>query len=154
MSILVILFKIHFSLLTKQDKLHFVVHVNVLNTHPTSQPLFHAFCKLVEDFDDVLRQDALVVNILCCLCVFKDRSGVTSSDVIQRERSLYIDLLDRYIKAKVRGREWKNVTCDSMWNQIHRKMAQVASIKSLFENLSLDALDPEQEIETHGIFNH
>jgi hypothetical protein len=41
-----------------------------------------------------------------------------------------------------------------MWNQIHRKMAQVASIKSLFENLSLDALDPEQEIETHGIFNH
>ena len=140
-----------FCALIKQNKLHFVVHVNVLNTHPTSQPLFYAFTKLVEEFDDCLRQDAIVVNIMSCLCVFKERSGVISRNIIRRERSLYIDLLDRYIKAKVRGREWINVSIDSVWNQVHRMMAQVSTLKSLFENLSLATLDPQQELVHHDI---
>ena len=105
----------------------------------TETTFYQSLRTLTYEFDDTLRRDEVVMTLLCMLCLFKDRSGIIYRDLIQEERMFFLELLDRYIKGKVASKEWITPT-HVLWDRIHRDMARVSSLKSLFENMSATLL--------------
>ena len=100
---------------------------------------YQSLHSLTHEFDDNLRKDDVAITLLSMLCLFKERSGVSSRQFIRSERSFFLELLDKYITAKTSSKEWLT-SYDSIWNCIHRDMARVSSLKSLFENMSIQLL--------------
>jgi hypothetical protein len=111
-----------------------------------AEPMYNSYLSLIEDFLTVLRKDPFVMTILCMLCLFKERSGVVSREEIRRERTLFTELLDKYIDCRIKSRDW-DVNKESIWNNIHRAMSHISSLKSLYENVALTAITAAHPLE-------
>ena len=122
----------------------FMVHMNVFKFSSTIQGLYEVYSSFQDSFSEFLRFDSLVINILCILCIFKERSGVSSSDVIEKERKLYFDLLDKYFQAKLSSGNWK-LDLSVIWNQIHYLLSQVSNIKVAYEKYHDELMRVESE---------
>ena len=108
--------------------------------------LYDSYMRFIGDFYDFIRWDPVIMSILSVLCLFKERVGISNRDAIQRERTLFMELLDKYIRAKVEV-HWTGCTVQGIWDHIHNKMVHVSSIKSLFENVALKALGASTPIQ-------
>lgn len=118
--------------------------IDVFRTEPlTSGPLFSSFRELVADFSDFLRKDPIVVNILSLLLLFKEDTYQSCLSVIQRERKLYLELLEKYISGKVKSGDWKDVTTESVLKHIQGKLSHIRRMRVLYENLSL--MEPQTQ---------
>jgi hypothetical protein len=117
---------------------HLLLGVQI-KTFEVDKPFYHGLRTLFLEADDILRKDEVVTTILCILCLFKDRVGVSCKTLIQQERSLYFKLLDNYIRAKTNSNDWIT-PYDVIWERIHRDLDRVASQRILFENLSVDVM--------------
>lgn len=122
----------HITLCTRMK----IFDSDVVSAEATFYQSLHS---LTYEFDDNLRKDDVAITLLSMLCLFKERSGVSSRQFIRNERSFFLQLLDKYITSKTNSMEWLT-SYDSVWNSIHRDMARVSSLKSLFENMSIQLL--------------
>ena len=108
----------------------------VFKTIGADDIILDKYRSLMSEFQDVLRKDEIVMTLLCMLVLFKERSGLSNRELVQRERTFFVSLLDKYIAAKIRSNDWI-IPYDVIWDFIHRDMARVSSVKSLIENLNL-----------------
>ena len=126
------------------NELLFLVHTNVVRLSSVIQDLVKVYDAFHHDFDDFIRKDAFVTNILCILCCFRERKGISCSEIIRRERELYFELLDKYFVAKLSSGDWQ-CNLDVIWNQIHHLMSQVLSVKVAYERYAHDQMKVEIE---------
>ena len=126
------------------SELLFMVHMNVFRFSSTIQGMYEVYSVFHDSFADFLRFDALVINILCILCIFTERSGISSSDIIEKERQLYFDLLAKYFQAKLSSGDWHS-DLGTIWNQIHYLLSQVSKIKRAFEEYHDEQMKVESE---------
>ena len=126
------------------SELLFMVHMNVFKFSSTIQGIYEVYSVFQDSFSDFLRCDSLVINILCILCIFTERSGVSSSDIIDKERQFYFDLLNKYFEAKLSSGNWKS-DLDVIWNQIHYLLSQVSNIKVAYEKFHDELMRVELE---------
>ena len=73
----------------------------------------------IQQFYPFLRQDFFVITILCVLFIFDERSGISSTDLFNRERTLFRHLLDKYITAMISSGKW-SVTKELVWDNIEQ----------------------------------
>ena len=126
------------------NELLFLVHTNVVRLSSVIQDLVKVYDAFHHDFDDFIRKDAFVTNILCILCCFRERKGISCSEIIRRERELYFELLDKYFVAKISSGDWQT-NLDVIWNQIHHLMSQVLNVKVAYERYAREQMNGEIE---------
>ena len=126
------------------NELLFLVHMNIVRVNSVTQDLNKEYTSFHHDFDDFIRQDAFVMNILSILCFFRERKGISCSEVIRKERELYFELLDKYFIAKLSSGDWQS-SLDVIWNQIHYLMSQVLKVKVAYEKYVQDQVKVETE---------
>ena len=68
-----------------------------------------------------LKEDYFVIILLCMLCVFQERPGLSCNQVIYRERNLYLNLFDKYIETMVKSGHYPE-TQETIWNNINSLM--------------------------------
>jgi hypothetical protein len=120
----------------------FCVTVDVFLNEPLkSEALYSSFRSLASDTMEYLRMDPIVISLLSILLLYKDDSYMSCRKVAQRERKLYVELLDKYIRGRVNSGDWKDVTPQIIWDHIHAKLDHIREIRTLYENLSL--LEPK-----------
>jgi hypothetical protein len=119
---------------------HLLVNVKfeIFEKVADDQNYFRLFYKIVTEFDNVLRKDEFVMTILCILTLLKERHGMSEVGIllVREERTLFLDLLDKYITGNIISGEWTS-KCDLIWNRIHTQMTKVSDLKTLFENVAL-----------------
>ena len=108
-----------------------------LASSPNLFPLYNAWQSFIQDFEDYLRLDQIVMSLLVMLCLFQDRPGLREKEVVTRERGIYLQILQKYVAAKITSGEWNTVSPSEVWSLIYRKLEEVGRMKPLFENLTL-----------------
>jgi len=88
------------------------------------------------DFYDFIRKDVLVMGLISILFVFHERQDISNKHLILQERHAFMDLLDKYIHAKVKSGDWTHPV-NVIWDHIHRRMNQLSNIKHVFENTTV-----------------
>ena len=105
---------------------------------------------LMNEFDDKLRKDEVFMTILVVLSLLKEKPGVSRLDTINKGRRDFLDLLDKYIKAKIKSGEW-TLSYNSMWNLIHRDIDRISNLRLLYENLKVNPAYYTQKSSTTSI---
>ena len=113
-----------------KNKLLFCLNKNRYSTVEFGNEMHEFNCSFLSNFATFLRKDFFVITILCILCILEDKPGLSCIDIFEKERSLYTELLDHYIRAKVASEAW-NLDRDSIWSHIHRMMKEVFKYSSI-----------------------
>ena len=113
-----------------KDKLLFCLNKNRYSTVQFGNEMHEFNCSFLSNFATFLRKDFFIITILCILCILEDKPGLSCIDIFEKERSLYTELLDHYIRAKVASEEW-NMDRDGIWSHIHRMMKDVFRYSSI-----------------------
>ena len=108
-----------------EGKLNFCIHANRFLTENTT-----GFGVTMFDFNrffvintyNFLRKDFFVITIVSILYSLQDWPGL-SFNQMQSERNHYFGLLDKYIKAKIKNKEWPGDR-DSIWSHIQWMLNQ------------------------------
>ena len=104
-----------------------------------------SYASYLENFYEFLRKDFFVISILSVLIVFQDKSGISCSEVFEKERRYYFEILDAYIKAKVISNEWP-LDRDMIWSNFHEIFTFVSRHASIFKHY---LADQDAEPESH-----
>jgi len=78
---------------------------------------------------NVLREDPVVITLLCIICFFQDRPGLTERDLIREERFFYVKLMDMYFMAKTSQGHWQSVSYQEVWDNIYQVIPLLSEIK-------------------------
>ena len=87
---------------------------------------------LLDKFLAFLRTDFFFISILSILCVLQDNSGLSCTDLLERERKYYCEILDAYIRAKVISNEWLS-DVDVIWRNIHEIFYELSKYPSILK---------------------
>ena len=131
-----------FILSALQGKLWFYIHKNRLKTEQYGTTMHEFYNSFLENFYDFLRKDFFVISIMCILCILEDKPGLSCTQLFRHERKIYMDILDRYIIAKVKSQAW-NVSRDSIWQHIDMMIREVSRFPSIYSEFLRD-----QELST------
>jgi hypothetical protein len=88
----------------------------------------------VDAFDDRLRQDYFLKNILIMTILFQKREGLTNGDVIERESRVYHKILESYVTALVRGGHCIE-SADEMLYNIHITRSRLSFMIPFYEKM-------------------
>ena len=106
-----------------------------------SQLISHPFDNMftfIDGFDDRLRKDYLLKNLLIMTVLFKKCDGLSSPDVIEKEGQLYLALLEEYIRALVSGGHCVESYEEILFN-VHITRSRLATSIPLYENITLQS---------------
>ena len=123
-----------FVFTTSEGKLLLGAHKNVLKTHflgGNSQHLDQFFNTLLKSFPVFLRKDYFVISTLSILCVLQEKPGLSCSDLFEKERRFYCELLDSYVRANVISNEWP-LSRESIWKHFHEILKKVSGYALLY----------------------
>ena len=107
--------------------------VNSIHSSSWSQEVLDLFQHLLHDDYDLIRRDEIVMTILCLVCLFKERPGVSCVDLLNNNSSLLFNLLDKYILAKVNSCEWISDS-SFIWELVAQYVKTISTQKSFLEN--------------------
>ena len=108
------------------DHLDITVRLDRQGTDEESKPLLLRF---FQEFNDCLRRDGVIVTILSLLSVFTAREGLSDAIAVQEERNKLLDLLSKYIDAKIQFKEWI-ASYDIFWCQVIEIIRVVSTIRT------------------------
>ena len=108
-----------------------------IKQYQNNQTFFESMNLLMNEFDDNMRKDDVFMSILVALSLLTERPGISRLDITNKGRRDFLDLLDKYIIAKIKSGEW-TLSYDSIWNLIHRDIERISNLKLLYENLTVN----------------
>ena len=82
----------------------------------------------LSQFFTFLREDYFVMNILCVLFIFGDWSGLSGTEVTERERKLFSEILGKYIDGMNAAGLWSTPR-KLIWSNVERVMKHVFHYK-------------------------
>jgi len=85
------------------------------------------FKNLFDNTLDILRFDPFVITLLIIIFFLRDKPGLTQSQEIHDERVKYFQLLDIYVKAKIKSGQWQGIS--------HQEIS--SNIYSIIHNLNI-----------------
>ena len=97
-----------------------------------SQKLNQFYTSFLEKFLVFLRTDFLFISILSIICVLQENSGLSCTDLLERERKYYCEILDAYIRAKVVSNKWLS-DVDVIWRNIHEIFFELSKYPRIFK---------------------
>jgi hypothetical protein len=88
---------------------------------------------LVNTMDDYPRRDEVLVAIMCALSLFTERPGISENTrlVVREQRSLFLELLKKYVYAKIESRHWI-CSFDDIWNKMLRDISRFQYLRQYF----------------------
>lgn len=113
----------------------FCVHLDNFKEDATAEPLYQLLSKVYSEFFNFLHKDVFLIHLLAVIVFFRTREGLSSPEIIERERLLFMEILEKYIEAKVRSGHWKTSVEDICYN-IHHLMKQVKTVNSVYTELA------------------
>ena len=142
------------SCLHLENHIQVMLHESMLKMNPVSRILDETYSQLLSAFYDIFREDAFVINVLCILSIFRERTGVSSSQIIRHERQAYFDLLEKYFIAKIDAGEW-NTNLNDCWQHIFNRISDVSNVKFHFETFwTAQAKVQQQEQYRQSAISH
>ena len=93
---------------------------------PSAKLMDDAYHRILSNFYEFLRMDALLICLICFIHFFQDTLGISSSKVVNDERKLLYELLEKYISAKCQ--EW-NMPYDDVWRNVQDVLIQADDFK-------------------------
>ena len=101
------------------------------------KPLQQTHKSFLDLFFGFLRKDLFVICILSVLLILEDKPGLSCAQRFKNERTIYYELLDRYINAKVISNEWP-LDRDAIWFHIHKVLRGIPMGASIFTQFLKD----------------
>ena len=124
-----------------------LINASVFESGSCDSGLKEIFDILHHNNYDFLREDEIVIAILCLKSLFSDRPGVSCGNHLQEQSSLLLALLDKYVQAKVSSCEWM-MDSNTIWQLLDQYFNLVVTRKSVFESLIVLPI-PEQSSRFH-----
>jgi len=113
---------------------HLMFHWH-LNSFEGANEYKKVFKHLFDCTLDVLRFDPFVTTLLIIIYFFQDRPGLTCSEEIYEEQIKYVQLLDMYVKAKIKSGLWTSTSYKQVWLNIKLIIEQLNDMKQLFTQI-------------------
>lgn len=89
-----------------QNQLLFGINIETLKEHPLTQPVFDAFRGIVITMYDFLQRDMFLIDLLCVVFFLQDHNGLNEPEKVLLDKSMFLDILEKYVRAKIKGKEW------------------------------------------------
>jgi len=116
-------------------KLHLCFNIHSWKMQPWNKEAFHTWDTLIASIPQFLMKDALLINLLCLIFFFSDKTGLSSSQAILTEKIIYTELLDKYINARIKGGDW-DTTSDFVWKVINGLLDGMMCANSMYVRLA------------------
>ena len=124
------------------NQVRLLINASVFESGNRASEMKEIFRVLHHDKYDFLRENEIVIAILCLRSLFSDRPGVSCDNHLQEQSSLLLALLDKYVQAKVSSCEWI-MDSNAIWQLLDQYFNLVVTRKSVFESLLVLPI-PEQ----------
>ena len=112
--------------------LQMCIHIDSNRAHFSTE-LYDMLCRFLEVCYDFLRVDLVVMALLSLIAVYSEVPGLSCSKIFNKERSIYTELLDKYIDAKVESKQWL-LSKNEIWDHIAKLMAHLPMSKPAHVN--------------------
>ena len=117
-----------------RDILQMCIHIDSKRADYSTE-LYDMYRNFLEECYEFLRVDCVFITLLSLLIVYNDVPGLSCSKLFEQERSIYAQLLDMYIDAKIESKEWK-LSKIQIWDHIAKLMTQLAVAKYICVNFA------------------
>jgi hypothetical protein len=55
---------------------------------------------------DFLQRDMFLIDLLCVVFFLQDHNGLNEPEKVLLDKSMFLDILEKYVRAKIKGKEW------------------------------------------------
>ena len=118
-----------------QGSLLICVHMDNLREVKTVSQCYQQHLRIYSEFFYFLQRDILLINLLAAIVFFKTREGLSCPEIIEKERLVYMEILEKYIEAKVKAGHWKASVEEVRYN-IKNLMSQVKNVNSIYVEMA------------------
>ena len=119
-----------------QGNLLFCVHMDNLREAKTAaQESYQLHLRVYSEFFHFLQRDILLISLLAAIAFFKAREGLSCPEIIEKERLVYMKIVEKYIEAKVKVGQWKT-SVEEVRDNIKNLMSQVENVNSIYVEMA------------------